>query len=395
MVSARNQQLQGVLAKFNEFASVYDGLQAEQRTGICDFAFGNPHELPLPEFGATLQKYAVPQNKDWFGYKMNERASQEHVARSLQQRVGIPYAPEDVCMTNGAAGALNIALATLLDPGDEVIINLPPWFFYEAYIIASGGVAVKVKVKPDDFDLDVEAIRQAITTRTRAVIVNSPNNPTGKIYPPETLRALGEMLSTESRRVGRTIYLISDEAYSRILFDGRNFASPTGFYADSILVYTYGKTLLTPGQRLGYLALAPTMAGRQELRYAMDLTQVVNGWAYTSALMQYSMPDLEKLCIDMEQLQHKRNWMVHELSAMGYQVGTPEGTFYLLVKSPLEDDTAFTKLLAEKGIYCLPGSTAEIPGYFRISLTANEDMIRRSMPGFLAAIEQVGVAEPD
>lgn len=393
MVSVRNQQLQGVLAQFLEFARVYDGLQAEQRVDICDFAFGNPHELPLPQYGAVLQKYAVPQNKDWFAYKMNERASQEHVARSLQQRVGIAYAPEDVCMTNGAAGALNIVLATLLDPGDEVIINLPPWFFYEAYIVACGGIAVKVKVKPEDFDLDIEAIRQAISTRTRAIIVNSPNNPTGKIYAPETLRALGEMLSEASRRMGRTIYLISDEAYSRILFDGRTFASPTGFYADSILVYTYGKTLLTPGQRLGYLALAPTMARRQEMRYAMDLTQVVNGWAYTSALMQYSMPDLEKLCIDIKQLQHKRNWMVHELSSMGYQLRTPEGTFYLLVKSPLEDDIAFTKLLAEKGIYCLPGSTAEIPGYFRISLTANEEMIRRSIPGFLAAIEQVQVAE--
>ena len=290
------------------------------------------------------------------------------------------------------AGALNIVLATLLDPGDEVIINLPPWFFYEAYIVACGGVAVKVKVKPDDFDLDIEAIRQAITTRTRAVIVNSPNNPTGKIYTPETLRALGEMLSEESRRIGRIIYLISDEAYSRILFDGRSFSSPTGFYADSILVYTYGKTLLTPGQRLGYLALAPTMAGRQEMRSAMDLTQVVNGWGYTSALMQYAMPELEKLCIDIGHLQHKRDWMVHELSSMGYQVGTPEGTFYLLVKSPLEDDIAFTKLLAEKDVYCLPGSTAEIPGYFRISLTANVEMISQSIPRFHAAFEQVQAA---
>lgn len=392
MASARNQQLQGIMGRFLQYFAMYSQARADAGDDVCDFAFGNPHDMPMPEFGAALLKYAVPQNKDWFAYKMSERASQEHVARSLQQRLGIAYAPEDVCMTNGAAGALNIALATLLDPGDEVIINLPPWFFYEAYIAACGGVTVKVNVKPDDFDLDIEAIRQAITTRTRAIIVNSPNNPTGKIYPPETLRALGEMLSEESRRIGRIIYLISDEAYSRILFDGQTFASPTGYYPDSILVYTYGKTLLTPGQRLGYLALAPTMAGRQELRNAVAVTQIVNGWAFTSALMQHSLPELETLCIDIEQLQHKRNWLVHELGDMGYQVGTPEGTFYLLVKSPLEDDVAFTNLLAEKGILCLPGSTAEIPGYFRISLTANEEMIRQSIPGFLAALEEVQVA---
>jgi aspartate aminotransferase len=363
---------------------------ARQRAGEngCDFAFGNPHDMPLPAIGATLQKYAIAQNKDWFAYKLNEETSQQHVASTLQQRVGLPYAPEDVCMTNGAAGALQIALTTLLDQGDEVIINLPPWFFYEAYIAACGGVTVKVKVKPEDFDLDVEAIRQAITPRTRAVIVNSPNNPTGRIYPAETLTALAKVLEDASQQHGRPIYLISDEAYSRILFDGKRFASPTGFYPYSLLVYTYGKTLLTPGQRLGYLAIAPDMPDRDQLRPALFASQIASGIAFPNAVMQYSMPELEKLCIDLEMLQHKRDWLVRELTGIGYQVPAPEGTFYLLVRSPLTDDVGFTDQLAQQGIFCLPGSVAEIPGYFRISLTANEEMIARSVPGFAKAIEQ-------
>lgn len=248
---------------------------------------------------------------------------------------------------------------------------------------------MKVKVKADDFDLDIEAIRQAITPKTRVVIVNSPHNPTGKIYTPETLRVLAEVLREASVRHGSPIYLISDEAFSRILFDGRRFVSPTAFYPYSMLVYTYGKTLLAPGQRLGYLALSPEMPGREDMRGALTVAQIATGWAFPNALMQYSMPDLEKLCIDLEVLQHKRDWMVRELRSMGYQMMAPEGTFYLLVKSPLPDDVAFTNLLAELNIFCLPGSVEEAPGYFRVSLTANEEMIGRALPGFRKAIEQV------
>jgi aspartate aminotransferase len=153
-------------------------------------------------------------------------------------------------------------------------------------------------------------------------------------------------------------------------------------------VYTYGKTLLTPGQRLGYLAIAPDMPDREQLRAALFASQIASGIAFPNAVMQYSMPELEKLCIDLELLQHKRDWMVRELSGMGYHVGAPEGTFYLLVRSPLADDVAFTDQLAQQGIFCLPGSVAEVPGYFRISLTANEAMIARALPGFAAAIEE-------
>jgi aspartate aminotransferase len=296
--------------------------------------------------------------------------------------MGLPFAPESIHMTNGAAGALHIAFYALLDAGDEVIMNLPPWFFYESFIQAAGGVPVKVPVRADDFDLDVAAIAAAITPKTRAVVVNSPNNPTGKIYPADTLQALARVLREASARYGRPIYLISDEAYNRIVFDGRSFESPVSFYENALLIYTYGKTLLTPGQWLGYIALHPQAHARAGLSDALHTAQWVNGFAWPSALMQYALPDFERMLIDVEALQHKRDWMVRELRSMGYIVSMPEGTFYLMVRSPLQDDVTFVRHLTGQSIFCLPGSVMEVPGWFRISLTANEDMIARSLAGF-------------
>ncbi len=385
----RISQLQQTLGPLMAWLDSYTKARGHAGAEACDFALGNPHDMPLASFSATLQKHARPQHKDWYAYKASEADAREHVAATLRQRFGAGFEPEYVAMTNGAAGALHIAFYTLLDPGDEVIINLPPWFLYEGYIAACGGVTVKVRVKADDFDLDVEAIRAAITPRTRAVVVNSPNNPTGRIYPPETLRALAVMLTEASAQFGRPIYLISDEAYNRIVFDGRPFVSPATFYPHSLLIYTYGKTLLTPGQRLGYIALPPDMPERAELAAGFTTAQFLNGLGFPSALMQYAIRDLETQIIDLKVLQHKRDWMVHELSGMGYQTHAPEGTFYLVVRSPMNDDVAFTQLLNSHKVLCLPGSVAELPGYFRISLTANEAMIERALPGFALAMTQV------
>ena len=385
-VSRLSTRLHETLTPFLNYYLGYT--EARERAGesACDFAFGNPHDMPLAQFSGALRQHAVPENKDWFAYKLNEEPARRHVAETLGLRYGIPFEADDIVMTGGAAGALALAFATLLDPGDEVIINLPPWFFYEAYIVACHGVAVKVRVKPEDFDLDLEAIRAAITPRTRAIVVNSPNNPTGKIYSAETLAGLAAILTEAGQHYGRPVYLISDESYSRILFDGNSFVTPVASYPYSFLIYTYGKTLLTPGQRVGYLALPPAMPEREAMRDALFVGQIAQGWLFPNALMQHSLPDLERLSIDLEELQEKRDWMVRELGAMGYESTIPAGTFYLLVRSPLDDDVAFTARLAESGIFCLPGSVAEIPGYFRISLTANREMIRRSLAGFARAI---------
>ena len=387
IISHRTRRLQEAMSSFMSFFTSEVFIQAGVDPEACNFMLGNPQDMPLQGFVDALARAIVPQSKDWFAYKMNEDIPRKVLAKNLSQTRGLSFQPEDIFMTTGAFGALAVSLNATIDPGDEVIFITPPWFFYETLILAAGGKPVRVKVNPESFDLDLAAIEAAITTSTRAIIVNSPNNPTGKIYPASTLEGLSELLTDASQRNQRPVYLISDESYCRIVYDGRDFLSPTNYYPNSILVYTYGKTLLTPGQRLGYLALPPGMTDMEAMREAIFASQFATAYAIPNALLQHSLPDLEKLSVDVEQLQERRDRLVGELRQIGYDIHTPEGTFYLLPRSPLLDDREFTRLLAEQHIYCLPGSVCEMPGYFRISVTANDDMVERSLPGFARAME--------
>lgn len=354
----------------------------------CDFTFGNPHQMPDDRYVDTLRNALTPQNDQWFAYQTNGAPAREAVAESLQRLLEVPFQPEDIYLTSGGFAAIALALKTVADPGDEVIYSLPPWFLYEPLVLEAGLVPVKVTINTTTFDLDLDAIEAAITERTRVVIVNTPNNPTGRIYPPELLRRLAELLEAASNRIGRRIYLVSDEPYNRIVFDGLRFHSPVEFYAHTLLAYSYGKTHLSPGMRVGYLAVPPTMPQRNEMRPAINSLQVAMGWIYPSTLLQHALPELEKFSIDINQLQRRRDRMVQELSRMGYRVWPPEGTFYLYIPSPITDDEAFTESLARRNVLVLPGVMFETPGFFRISLTANEDMIERSLPAFEAAIKE-------
>lgn len=373
----------------DRFLSKYDDWIRSADQEISDFALGNPHDMALPGFVRALQGAVEPQNKDWYAYTINDPRATSTASASLTQQFDKPFDPRDIFMTNGATGALDVVLSAVLDIGDEVIFNSPPWFFYEAMIIHSGGEPVRVMVNESSFDLDLEGIRAAITEKTRLIIVNSPNNPTGRIYSDKTMGGLADILEQASNRYSRRIYLLSDEAYRRIIYDGRNYLSPTGFYPHSFMVYTYGKTLLTPGQRLGYVALPPEMPEREQMRTAITASQLLSGFATANALLQHAMPEIEPLSIDVEHLQTKRDTLVSSLREFGYEVHVPEGTFYLLPRSPIEDDVAFTDLMAEKGVLCLPGQVVEMPGYFRISLTANDDMIEQAIPKFRSFIDQV------
>ena len=391
-LSARMQACLRVMEPFLRFFDNSAWARRAGEPGICDFAVGNPHDMPLSGFVEALQKSAVPLDKNWFGYKMNEPESRQVVTESLHKRLRIRFDPEDIFLTNGAFGALTVSLNTLADRGDEVIFITPPWFFYEAMIAASGATPVPVRIDDRSFDLDLEAIRGAITERTRAIIINSPHNPTGKIYGPGTLSELGSILSSASQRTGRPIYLLSDESYSRIIYDGRDYPSPTQYYPHALLIYTYGKTLLTPGQRIGYVALSPSLPGRESLRRAITAAQFMAGFAFPNALLQHALPELEKLSVDVGHLQRKRDRMVEALDRIGYQVTVPEGTFYLMVRSPEKDDWSFSERLGNHDVLVLPGSLVEMPGYFRVSLTANDDMIERGIPGFAAAWREVSAS---
>ncbi len=356
--------------------------------GISDFVAGNPHDMPLPELAEAFRKWSVPQHKDWFAYTDNHPTARESVAGTLSAERGETYDPEDIFLVPGTFGALSVSLRVIVDKGDEVLYISPPWFFYEAMIMLAGASPTRVVTKPPEFDLDLDAVAAAITPRTRAVIINSPNNPSGRILQPAELEKLGEVLRQASKRFGRRIYLLSDESYRRILFDGNTFTSPADFYDDTFVLYTYGKTLLAPGQRIGYIALPPRMLDREVIRNAIFLSQVVGGWQFPNAVLQYALPDLEKLSVDVPHLQERRDRVVTALREMGYEINSPASTFYLLVKSPIPDDWDYAEMLAEHDVFVLPGRVFELPGYFRISITANDEMIERSFPGFEKALTQ-------
>lgn len=361
--------------------------EARTRADACDFLAGNPQELPLPEYVATLHRWIEPQDKDWFGYKMADRRAQEFAAESLSKELGIEFSPDDILLSRGAAGGLMACLEMLVDAGDEVIFISPPWFFYESMILRVGGVPVRVKSEAPAFDLPLDRIKAAITSRTRAIIVNTPNNPTGRIYDADGLEALGRILDGASDANARGIYLLSDEAYSRILFDGSRFVSPGRYYRRSMLIHTYSKSALAPGQRLGFTALAPDMPDRDEVRMAH---LAVGLSALPDAVMQYALPDIDAISIDLEHLQRKRDRMVEALTEQGYEVNLPESTFYVLGRSPIANDMEFAEQLAGDGVVVLPGSAFEMPGYFRISLTATDAMIDRALPHFARAIQNAG-----
>jgi aspartate aminotransferase len=350
--------------------------------GMANFAVGNPQEMPLPAYVHALRRHLEPQAPDWFAYKLSEPRSQSAVAGSLTARTGLDWDPADVAMTNGGFAALAVAFRTILEPGDEVVFLSPPWWFYELLIRAAGGVPIRVRLAPPRFDLDPDAISAAITPRTRGVLLNSPNNPTGRVYPMADLQELAGALVDAAARIGHRLFLVSDEPYNRILFDGRVHHSPAEVYPDTITTYSYGKTLLAPGMRIGYLTVPPTMDDRPAFRERVLLAQLATGFSFPNALLQHAIEDLERLSIDVAALERRRDRLVGALRGLGYETTLPEGTFYVLARSPIEDDVAFGEILADEGVLILPGSIVEVPGWLRISLTASDAMVEGSLAGF-------------
>jgi aspartate aminotransferase len=243
---------------------------------------------------------------------------------------------------------------------------------------------VRVPLRAPEFALDAQAIARAITPRTRAVIVNSPHNPSGRIYGAAELGALAPALTEASAKIGHPIALLSDEAYARIVFDGLRAPSPAQFYPHTFVLYSYGKQLLAPGQRIGYIALPESMPDRPALREALLIAQCATGFAFPNALLQHALPEIEPLCIDVGALQRRRDLVLPALAAMGYETVRPSSTFYVLARAPIADDLAFVDRLAERDTFVLPGTILELPGWFRISLTANDAMLERSLPALQA-----------
>ena len=390
VISNRSRAAAASIAVIEEFyfRSRYGARRGDPE--ICDFTFGNPHEFPLPGIVDSIQSRAVPQNKDWYAYKTSEPEPQAFLAEKVGAELGLDFEAQDIALTTGAFGAIAVAMRMLLNAGDEAIFSIPPWFSYESMLLAADAAPKKVPLKGERFDLDLEAIEAAITPKTRLVIVNTPHNPTGRIYDADMLAALAELLERASQRIGKRIFLLSDEPYRRIRFDGRGFTSPAAIYPWTLISYSYGKVLLAPGQRIGYLAISPLMprAERTALQQNVFATQMAIGWCFPNALMQYAIPDLESLSIDIEALTRKRDLLIGPLEEAGYQVLRPEGTFYLFCKCP-GDEMTFWNALADRDVFVLPGQVMEAPGYFRICLTASQSMVERALPAFAEVAGEV------
>lgn len=364
------------------FASRYGDRRGDPH--IADFTFGNPQEMPLPGLVAAIREQATPQNKDWFAYKTSEEAPRTFLAERLSQELALPFEPPDIALTSGAFAAISAAFHLLLDAGDEAIYSEPAWFCYEPMLVSANAVPRPVALKKPRFDLDVAAIEAAIGPRTRIVIVNTPHNPTGRIYERADLEALAACLERATKRIGRRIFLLSDEPYRRLRFDDRGFTSPAAIYPWTLISYSYGKVLLSPGQRLGYLAISPRMpdADRQALRDAVFATQMGLGWCFPNAVMQYAVPQLEALSIDVQALTRRRDALTDALMTGGHTVLPPDGTFYLWVKWADGDPKRQWNALADRDVFVMPGSLMKTDDYFRVCLTASDEMVECALPVF-------------
>jgi len=360
---------------------------------IHDFTLGNPDVEPPAAFQSALLALAENSLPGMHRYMNNAGYAETRaaVAAKLARDSGVNVGADHVVMTCGAGGALNVVLKTILNPGEEVIILAPYFVEYKFYIDNHGGVPVEVWTDHDTFQLDIDAIEIALTPKTRAIIICSPNNPTGVIYPEEGLRRLGEVLKDIHTRTGHLIYVISDEPYARIAFDGKHVPNIFPLVESSIIVTSHSKDLALPGERIGYLAANPRMDTVMQFMEGAIFSNRVLGFVNAPALMQRLVAKLQDESVDIADYQAKRDLLVTELTAMGFSMVRPDGAFYLFPKSPLADDVEFVKLAQKHRILLVPGTGFGAPGFFRIAYCVDMKVIERSLPAWSALARELGL----
>ncbi|NLE95064.1 MAG: pyridoxal phosphate-dependent aminotransferase [Dehalococcoidia bacterium] len=359
---------------------------------VCDFSLGNPIVEPPEAFKAEFLRLAEHPMPGMHRYMANVgyEETRAAVAHELERETGISVASRDVVMTCGASGAMNVVLKTLLDPGDEVVVFAPYFVEFLGYVDNHGGKARVVRCDKG-FLPDLDELAQAIGPRTKAVIVNSPNNPTGVVYPESAVRGLGEVLSRKEAELGTQIYLISDEPYRRILFDGLTPVSVFRHYHNSVVVASHSKDLALPGERIGYAALNPASDEHEDLLAGFIHCNRVLGFVNAPALMQHLVRNLQSVTVSVPEYEKKRNLLYRELSGMGYNVVRPQGAFYMFPKSPVEDDVEFVRELLSRLILVVPGSGFGVHGHFRISYCVADNTIEMSLEGFRQAAVRYGL----
>jgi aspartate aminotransferase len=361
---------------------------------VCDFSLGNPNLEPPAVVHQALLKILQESPSALHAYMPNagHPETRAAVADFLSREHGLSFTAKDIIMTCGAAGAINAVLKALLSPGDEVILLAPYFVEYLFYVDNFQGQTKIVPTTPD-FLPDLEAIREAITPRTKAILINSPNNPTGRVYDLEIIRGLGELLRGFSRK-GQVIYLVADEPYRKIVYDGIQVPSAFQAYDESIVVTSYSKDLSLPGERIGFLAVNPQAPDRDELINAMTLTNRILGFVNAPSLMQRVLIGLQGQTVDIAQYQKKRDLFCAGLSRAGYHFDRPEGAFYLFPRSPIPDEVSFVQALQEERILTVPGRGFGSPGYFRIAYCVADEVIERSLPGFERVMKRFSPLTP-
>jgi aspartate aminotransferase len=370
------------------------GIELKKQFGedqVCDFSLGNP-DLPPPDRACTaMHELAETANQPFaFGYMPNfgYPALREALAAYVSKEQGVAVAPGDLVIGCGAAGALNAFYRAVIDPGDEVLCPSPYFVEYGFYVENHGGTLKTAPAKPGSFDLDVAALEAAITDRTRAVLINSPNNPTGVIYPRETLAELAEMLRRKNAGRKRPIFLIADEPYRFLAFGGAEVPSLLPLYEYTVVVSSFSKNLSLPGARVGYALVNPAMPGKDELVAGLILATRILGFVNAPAIGQKLLLKLLGTQVDASVYARRRDAMRSVLDAAGYKYPMPRGAFYFFPEAPGGDDVAFVNELVKERILAVPGKGFGCAGHFRLAFCVDEAVILRSAEGFKRARER-------
>jgi len=387
-----------ISAKMLDFASraswirkmFEEGAKMKARFGaenVFDFSLGNPDLPPPPQYLTALAEVIAEEQPGVHGYMPNPGypAVRAAVAAQISREQGVTIEASALLMTCGAAGGLNVIMKSLLNPGDEVIILAPFFVEYNFYIDNHGGMARIVNTAAD-FSLDLAAIQTALTPRSKAIIINSPNNPTGQIYSKDELAGLGELLAEAGKRFGTVIYLVADEPYRKIVYEGHQVPSVFQASPNSILVSSYSKDLSLPGERIGYIAVHPEATDKTALVGAMALANRILGFVNAPALMQRVVARLQGVTVDNTIYARRRELFCQVLREAGYQFTPPKGAFYMFPQSPIADDAAFVGLLQDEKILGVPGRGFGMPGYFRLAFCVDDQVIVKSSEAFKRAM---------
>jgi aspartate aminotransferase len=351
---------------------------------VFDFTLGNPTVEPPRRFGEELRKLANHPLPGMHRY-MNNAGYQETraaIAGKLAVASELPVEAQHLIMTCGAGGALNVILKTLLNPGDEVVILAPYFVEYKFYIDNHGGVPREVWTDRTSFQLDLPAIEAAINEKTCAIILNSPNNPTGVIYPRKDLVALNELLKRQERKFGRPVVVISDEPYARIAFDGQEVPNVLACIENAVIATSHSKDLALPGERIGYIAASPRLVEVGQFVEGAVFCNRTLGFVNAPALAQHLVARLQDESVDIGEYQAKRDLLYQKLTSLGFRMVKPGGAFYFFPESPLADDVAFVRQALQHNILLVPGSGFGAPGYFRIAYCVETETIQRSLPAW-------------